>query len=155
MDYATKSKIRTLDGLINRMYWQQVQRSKDRGHKPPSYTLESFKIYCLTNDGYHNLFKDWKKSDFNFKLIPSFDRLDNSIGYSFDNIELVTWKENNKRATDEIRKEVYQYTLDGLFIKKHKSIQHAADYAGCDRSSISRCRDGIRKTAGGYRWNKK
>jgi hypothetical protein len=41
------------------------------------------------------LYKNWVKSGYEKNFRPSVDRLDSTKGYSFDNIRLVTWKENN------------------------------------------------------------
>jgi len=39
----------------------------------------------------------WIENDCIKDLVPSVNRLDDYINYSLDNIELVTWKENNDK----------------------------------------------------------
>lgn len=47
---------------------------------------------------------------------------------------------------------VYQYKKDGTFVAEHKSIKAAMRATGIDRGNISRCVNGKRATAGGYKW---
>ena len=49
-------------------------------------------------------------------------------------------------------KEVYQYTIDGKFVKKYKSMMEADKETGICFKGISLCRKGKRKISGGYRW---
>lgn len=50
---------------------------------------------------------------------------------------------------------VYQYTLEGEFIRKFNSIQEAADAVGCTRGLIELCGAEKCATGAGYRWNYK
>lgn len=49
-------------------------------------------------------------------------------------------------------KEIYQYTKDGKFIKGYKSMSEAYRETGISFKQISLCRNGKRKSAGGYKW---
>jgi hypothetical protein len=55
-------------------------------------------------------------------------------------------------AYEKIKVEISQYNNEGLFIGRFNSIQEASDITGIDRSSISRCYSGKRKSAGGFNW---
>jgi len=57
-----------------------------------------------------------------------------------------------QRVYDENMKKIDKYTIDGIFIETYKSIQIAANENKIDRSSISTCASGKRKTAGGFIW---
>jgi len=85
--------VRTELGAITQMYALQRQRSKDRGHNMPTYTKEEFTTWLYKN-GYKTLYDNWVDSDYDKMVKPSADRLDDDLGYSFDNIRLVTWQEN-------------------------------------------------------------
>ena len=50
--------------------------------------------------------------------------------------------------------EVYQYSKNGDFIRKYKSIQEASDLTGIRHSSISNAVHGRNKTGGGFIWKK-
>lgn len=47
---------------------------------------------------------------------------------------------------------VNQYSLDGEFLAKFKSIHSAERVTGVKSSSICECCKGIRKSAGGFKW---
>lgn len=84
----------TVTNFAARSMAGQRDRSKKRGHQPPAYTKEELTAWLLDQPNWIQLCSDWKKSNFESDLAPSIDRLDNSKGYSFDNIQLITWKEN-------------------------------------------------------------
>lgn len=85
----------TAKGLSSRIYEKQKHSSKKRGHAPPNYTLAAFRDWLYNHDSFVALYNNWFDSGFKTELIPSVDRLDDEKGYSFDNIRLVTWRENN------------------------------------------------------------
>lgn len=49
-------------------------------------------------------------------------------------------------------KEVFQYSLNGEFIKRYNSIKEASEETGYERSGISSCIIGRQKTFHDYRW---
>lgn len=82
------------------------------------------------------------------------------------NIRWMTYEENNNYGTikerhsashkdqtnDNLKKDVYQYSLDGKFIRKYKSSKHAAEHIGCHKETIARaCR--TKEPKKGYRWS--
>ena len=81
-----------------------------------------------------------------------------------DNLEWCTYEYNNNYGTcrERIRKsllnhpnkskKVYQYTLDGKFVKEWESTKECGRN-GFDQSNISSCCRGERKTHRGYRWS--
>jgi len=85
---------RTKDSFITRTYSKQKFRSKVRGHNPPEYTREELKEWMYKNS-FNKLYDNWVKHNYNSDYTPSIDRLRNDEGYKFDNIQLVTWKENS------------------------------------------------------------
>ncbi len=56
------------------------------------------------------------------------------------------------KAYEIIRKPVTQYEINGTFVKEYKSIQIASNETKIDRSAISKCASGNRKSAGGFIW---
>ncbi len=63
-------------------------------------------------------------------------------------------KESNKRKAEHLRKKVYQYSIEGEFIKEFPSMTSAADEVGCSHISISQCCRGVNgvKTIKGFIW---
>ena len=89
------SYCKTEKGVIRVIYKTQVHNSKRRGHSAPEYTKEQLSEW-LYNNGFKELYDIWKNSNFNKKLKPSCDRKNDYKNYSFDNIKLTTWDNNNK-----------------------------------------------------------
>lgn len=82
----------------------------------------------------------------------------NKTNNKVSNLEWCTNSENQKHAyknnleKPRFQKNVYQYDLEGNFIKKWDYIVDAAKTLKIDSSSISAVCRGRRKTAGGYIW---
>lgn len=84
------------------------------------------------------------------------NKLDNEIS----NLEWCSVSYNNmygsrlKRIKEKVVKPVYQYDLNGKFIKKHESLVDATKSMGLKSlSSISLCCSGKYKTSNGYKWS--
>ena len=81
-----------------------------------------------------------------------------------ENLEWVSIKYNinygtgiKRRSATQINglqsKPVYQYSIDGQFIKEYPSIREIERQLGYDHSSIGKCCNGKLKTAYGYKWS--
>ena len=86
---------RTEKGLINRIFAGQLNASKKRGHLPPSYSKEEFLVWILSQKKFHDMYSEWKQLDYPKSHSPSVDRKDDCLGYTIDNIQLMTWIEND------------------------------------------------------------
>ncbi len=113
--------LRTKDTLIRRMYNRQVHSSKQRNHVKPSYTLKWFRKWCMKQNLFHTLYDNWVKNNYHKDFTPSGDRIDSKKPYTKDNIQLMTWDENNKKGSIELYKKVYRYNLNGKLIKVYDS----------------------------------
>lgn len=82
---------RTPKGMIHTIYNNQVKSSKRRGHHRPTYTKIELYNWVMSQSNFNKLYNDWVYSNYNVNLIPSVD----SLGYSINNIQLITWLENN------------------------------------------------------------
>ena len=92
----------SLKGFFRVLYKTQVANSKTRGHETPNYTKEELSQWCYENN-FQKLFDTWVESGYSNELKPSTDRLDTFKGYTLDNLELVTWKENRRRQAEDIK----------------------------------------------------
>ncbi len=152
---------RTKKGLVTKIYGDQKSNSVNRGYCPPTYTKIELSEWLFSQKKFHILYDNWKRLDYQKDYVPSVDRKDDYIGYTMDNIQLMTWKENLKKAgkdrkdgtSNKLNKTVYQYSKDGDFIDKYYSIHKAERVSGVDDSNISAVCKGNRKSAGGFVWS--
>lgn len=63
-------------------------------------------------------------------------------------------KESIEKRTEKLNKKVYQYDLNGVFIKEWNSIKEAGETLNISRGNISKCSNEKMKFAGGYVWRK-
>jgi len=165
----------TEEGVTKAMYANQKSKSKKRGHVLPNYTWEQFHAWCISQPNWTLLFNAWVASGHLKDLKPSGDRLDDYQSYTLNNLQLVTTKQNLDRYRNDAIQgintktcvPVSQYTLDGVFVKKHHSVSEAARVVGDTATNIRMAAqnkeikrknpDGtyrieVRKQCKGFRW---
>lgn len=91
---------RTEKGVIRVMYKTQVRNRKVKKLSAPEYSKLELSEWLYKNN-FKKLYEDWVASGYKKNLKPSVDRLDTNKGYSFDNIQLVTWGENFNFAVND------------------------------------------------------
>lgn len=141
---------RSPSGKASVIYTNQIIRSKQRGYQLPKYTREEFIEFLLNSNEYIILFENWKNSNFKKNKAPSVDRIDDYKTYSFDNIQIITWEQNNEKykadtlAGKSIKtcRAVDQLSLEGVFIKRFHSISEANRETNADIGKIvSMCKN--------------
>ena len=161
MSYLNDKYSRTLAGLVGRIYSAQKFSSKKRGFVEPGYTKRELYSWATHQPEFRPLYKQWKMFRFSKMLRPSFDRKDDYLPYTLDNLQVMTWKQNrDKYYLDRVtgintktRKKVIQFDLNSVFVKVHESVKDAALFVGLKKSSnISSVCKGDRATAGGFKW---
>ena len=151
---------KTKDGLVMVLYSHQKGSSRKRHHSLPEYNLSELKEWAFSQPVFHKLYDDWAQSGFDKMKAPSIDRKDDYKGYSFDNIQLMTWNENKNKGHSDRRngvnnkknKSVLQYSGQGCFIKEFHSHREASRATDTPRASISKCCRGLTGSAGGFIW---
>lgn len=151
---------RTKKGLIRNIFLNQKGRSKRDKTKKLSYTFEELFSKLIYNDFFIKLYDNWKISGYNKDLTPSLDRIDDYKGYSFDNIQLMTWKENEYKGNlyrkiglnNKKSKAIIQYSIDGKYIAEYFSIAHASRMLNVSRKGISNCCNNKTKTSARFKW---
>jgi len=63
-------------------------------------------------------------------------------------------KESIEKRTAKLTKKVYQYDLNGVFIKEWNSIKEAGETLNISRGNISKCSNGKMQYAGNFIWTK-
>jgi len=153
-------------GLIRKIYQNQKVREKRSDRFSITYTIEELQEW-LSNDWLFDLLRiNWINCGFLKDMRPSIDRIDDNKGYSFDNIQVMTWKENKTKSEIDMRsgklthgnnpqKAVLQLNKSNQITKEYVSINEAGRQTGIDFKCISACCVGRTKTAGGYKWEHK
>ena len=154
---------KTKKGFVTKVYARQRTASKERGHNMPTYTKKELEIWLFSQDRFHILFDNWEKSGYIKDKIPSVDRLDDDFGYSVDNIHLVTWEYNYRKAYSHrmmgvstqgsLCKSVIMMDSDGNKLKEFYSASEARRQTGI--LHIGCVCLGKRPNAGGYKWKYK
>lgn len=155
---------RTKEGKLSFMYQAQKQRCKLKNMPLPSYNQKQFIDWAMSKSIYHTLFNNWVLSNYSKEFSPSIDRIDDYKSYSFDNIRIVTWKDNNEKGklSQKLglnRKnsiEVIQLDKEGNVLNTYYSISNASRETGLVISGIAKASnpDNPRQTCGGYYWRR-
>ena len=126
----------------------------------PNYSIDELIVWAMSSAVFHRLYYEWKKSNYDKWLKPSFDRLDDYKPYSFDNLQIVTWRDNDGKFKHDIKyginnkqnKAVAQCLISGEMLAKYYSLRSAERLTGIPHGDISNCCNGKNKSAGGYVW---
>lgn len=141
---------KTKIGILKRMYDNQKHNSIKRGHPEPSYSKNQFIEWVLSQNNYEKIYNNWVNSNFSKNLVPSVDRIISSEPYSFNNIRLMTWKENELLAQKEKSKSVQLTNLKTLEKSVFPSLRKAALSIKASHSNLIKVISGNRKTVKGH-----
>jgi hypothetical protein len=150
----TRKWVKTLNGKINTLYDNIRRRSKERWLCEPSFTIQEFRDWFLANKGME-LYNNWVSSNYRKDLRPSVDRIDCKLKYDFDNMQVITFKENIQKGRKEkiiLRgKEIKQIDKDGSVLNIFPSSKAAAKAVkGKFRTIQAAARTGFYHR--GFRW---
>lgn len=156
---------RTKSGVISKIYGHQKDNSVKRNHIPPCYSFNELREWCYAQEIFHEIYDSWVLNNFDSNLKPSIDRRDDYLPYSFENIRIITWDENNKKANrDRVNGinnknslAILQFTLDNVFIAEYHSSKDAERKTDINhRHILNVCKKKPKYiTAGGYKWEYK
>ncbi|RTY76227.1 NUMOD1 domain-containing DNA-binding protein [Flavobacterium sp. LS1R10] len=153
--------------------WEQIDTaasSNELAEKEKKYILQ----YNSQENGYNSdsgggFNKVVYQFDLEGNLIASFDGLKEiqlTLGHDKRRVSnacltATVWKghfwsysQNNtfKPATDNRKKEVTQFTLDGEILARYNSVADASRITGQSKTCISRCCRGERRSSSGFLW---
>tara|TARA_R110000850_G_scaffold105926_12_gene217130 strand:- start:857 stop:1450 length:594 start_codon:yes stop_codon:yes gene_type:complete len=92
----------TQRGVIRVIYKTQKRNQILRDHGCLPYSKDELKEWLYIN-GFKKLYDEWVSSEFKKDKKPSVDRVNSTIGYSFENMKLVTWLDNRNLQYDDIK----------------------------------------------------
>lgn len=144
------------DQLITKIYGKQRFSSRKRKHPEPAYTNHQLRSWIVMQPNWEELFIRWQDSGYDKNLTPSIDRLDDYKPYTFDNIRLVTWHDNNQSHYEDRRNrinnkkcmKIYHYDISNNLIAKYESAVDAAKAIGISKSMVSMIVNGKRSPKG-------
>ena len=158
-----KTKL-TMTGWFNTHYKRLQQRERTKFGKDLPFDRWELEKWIIDTqyDVFVKLFKDYVDCKYDTDLVPSIDRLDNTKGYSFENMQVITWKNNKEKDwqskehqdTTHMTKTTKRQVARKLNneIKYYESISQASKENNISTSIICECCQGKRKTGKGYRW---
>lgn len=149
---------------ITKVYGRMKRDNKGKFNLELPFSKEEFSIW-INQTNILQLLEQYKISNFDKNKCPSIDRIDDYKSYTFDNIQLLTWEENNTKGRMSSKnkeqcsqmakyvwsKKVAQMDKDYNIIAFFKSTHEVNRILGFDSSLIARaCREN--KISKGYRW---
>ncbi len=153
----------TKKGLIYKTFHNQKKSSLHRNHPLPIYTINELLDFALKSPEFHRLYDNWVEDNYGKMSRPSFDRADDSKGYSFDNFnKWMTWDENlrkghsdrkNGKIIGQSKSVIGVHIITGEVIYFH-SMKEAQRHTGIKYQNISLCCMGRQPYAGNYDWRK-
>jgi len=150
----------SIGAVIADIYRGQIARSRQRGHDLPDYNLIWLRDWLKGQPLFSILYNKWVDADFDKWEKPSVDRIDDYKGYTKDNIQLMSWRENSDKAKEDrvtgknnkASRAVVGTDKDGVDHYFH-SMHEAERRTGALALNISNICNGVRgKTAKGYKW---
>lgn len=133
--------LRSKNGWMNIRFCNLKSAHKRRGFKL-NFTKSDFIEWLYKNrERFNYLFSAWEKNNWDVNYTPSVNRLDDTKGYSLDNLELLTWRRNNELGHKGIWKLVQErkpVILKKLDVEKaFVSSTEAAKFLGVSKTSLS------------------
>ena len=154
---------RSKDGIVSKIYANQLRSARQREMELPTYSKEELREWLYSQKKFHLLYDNYKRLNYQKDYVPSVDRKDDYISYTMSNIQLLTWKQHNEKTWDDMRTgknrkqcvPIVQMTLDGDFIAEHYSAKSVEKTLNIGHQNIVACCRGRRNIAGGFAWKYK
>jgi len=161
---CNKLRDRTKEGRLKQIFNAQKSHRNYKKLSLPEYTLGEFVEWGLNQSKYNEIHNNWVVSGYKKELSPSVDRIKNELGYSFNNIQLVTWKHNFKKSNIDIRegrlvtinlwyggiKPIIGNNIDTGEVKKFISVSDAKRKLQLQSGNICKVLKGTRNHTGNW-----
>lgn len=153
---------KSYEGMKSTMYAQMVKNSRARNMDIPNFSKEELYTW-LDSNGYKALYDAYVVAGYASNKRPSIDRIDDNVTYVFENMQLITWEENNLKAykdrvegrNNKQSKAIVAVDSTGAVVHEAYSINSLARTLGCRASHISDVLHGSRKHVHGLTFKQK
>ena len=151
---------RTKIGLIKEIYDSQKSNSKQGGMNQPTYPQQELIDWAFSQKCFHEIYDKWKSSNYEHRLRPSCDRIDNSVSYTLDNLRIITLGDNLQQVHEDqksgidnrMNKPIAEIDDNGYILKMYHSTRFAERELGFGNDSIGKVCRGERKQIYGRRF---
>lgn len=167
--YRQKRK-RIIGGWYTKTYNRMKHDNMVKFNLELPFSKDDFIHWINTNykEKFDNLFNDYVKSDCDKYLNPSIDRIDDYKSYTFDNMQLITWRDNDIKGSKGIKnktncaemgkkycsKVVIQYDENMKEIMRFSSTHEVERILRIDSNLVAKaCREGFKSK--GFYWKYK
>lgn len=157
-EYDKKRQREDIKRIFSHRYTALKQRSEGRATRKMRVSGMEFLSKNEWNqwvedhmDDFMRLYKVWKVSGYQHKYCPSIDRIDNSKGYTKDNLQWLSSVDNVIKYQKEIHdKRGIVVKKNGKIVGRYWSQGEAAIATGVNKSNISAILHGVRSSSKGY-----
>ena len=151
---STQRFRKTPKGVLTNLYSKMKERNIKKGFGELPFSLKELHDRFLNNDDYIKQFNIWVKNSYKKEFKPSFDRINPTIGYALDNMQILSWSENRKKADWEksflYTTPVVMYDMNGNVIRAFESTKEACSMTELSQSAITMCCQGKSHSVKGY-----
>lgn len=168
-EYRQRNK-RSKNGWYTKTYGRMKRDNKNKFNLDLPFSKDEFISWIKSTYGekFEKLFSNYVNSGCEKYLNPSIDRIDDYKSYTFDNMQLLTWRENDTKGTNGIKnkvscaevgkkycsKTVIQYDESMNEIMRFSSTHEVERIFGFDSSLIAKaCREHFKSK--GFYWRYK
>lgn len=156
IDISTLVKYRrSKKGVLTNIFQHMKARSKKYGYKL-GITLEYLHDRFLTDIKFNSIYNRWKRNGYKYYDKPSIDRKDAFGGYTKDNIQVMTWRQNRTKGDVEVAmkkwKAINCFDLQGNQVAQFQSIKDAVEKLGLHQGLVSAVLLGDRTHTAGYKF---
>lgn len=154
--------MQTLKQYYTQVYSSVRYKSKRRGDNMPKFNKQEL-IKWLVDNGVESMWIKYIESGYDKNVKPSIDRIDDYGSYTFGNMQLITWRENQIKGVNSkkhhnachnrqnTKKVGLVKNLEDSVIIVFDSLNECATWLGVHKVSVSRVLCGQRKTIKGWK----
>lgn len=147
---STRIYRKTIKGFTTYLYYNMKVRNIRRFGVALPFTSGQFRVWLITRPEFNPLWTNWVQSGRRRDLTPSVDRIDCMQPYTFDNMQLMRFQDNNRKTTIENplykNKAVLVFDWSGELLGRFPSTKDCGNTLRLRKESIARCARRERRT---------